>query len=128
MSDNDNQQAENKKKIFIGNLPFSVSQEQLEEIFVEYGEIVEANLITDRMTGRSKGFAFIEYADEESAQKAIDAMHGQTLEERELVVNIARPKRPRNFGGGGRGFRGGDRHGGGNYQRRDRYNDRNNGY
>lgn len=109
MSDqNDNM--ENKKKVFVGNLPWSVTQDSLQNLFSEFGEITQVSLITDRMTGRSKGFAFVEFAEEASAQAAIDKMAGYVLEERELVVNIARPREPRNdrfsrrdnrsFGGG----------------------------
>jgi len=95
MSDqNDNM--ENKKKVFVGNLPFSMTQDGLQSLFSEFGEITQVSLITDRMTGRSKGFAFVEFADEAAAQAAIDKMAGFVVEERELVVNIARPREPRN--------------------------------
>lgn len=117
MSDqNDNM--ENKKKIFVGNLPFSMTQDGLQSLFSEFGEITQVSLITDRMTGRSKGFAFVEFADEAAAQAAIDKMAGFVVEERELVVNIARPREPRNDRfprrDGGRSF------GGGRPQNRDR--------
>lgn len=109
MSDqNDNM--ENKKKIFVGNLPFSMTQDGLQSLFSEFGEITQVSLITDRMTGRSKGFAFVEFAEESAAEAAIAKMSGFRVEERELVVNIARPREPRNdnfqrrdnrsFGGG----------------------------
>ncbi len=87
---------ENKKKIFVGNLPFSMTQDGLQSLFSEFGEITQISLITDRMTGRSKGFAFVEFADESAAQAAIDKMAGYVLEDREMVVNIARPREPRN--------------------------------
>lgn len=95
MSDqNDNK--ENKKKIFVGNLPFSMTQDGLQSLFSEFGEITQISLITDRMTGRSKGFAFVEFAEESAAQAAIDKMAGYVVEDREMVVNIARPREPRN--------------------------------
>lgn len=127
MSD-DNMQDVNKKKLFVGNLPFSVTQEEMQELFSEHGEVVEVNLITDRMSGRSKGFGFVEYATEEEAAAAVEAMSGSELDGRELVVNIARPKAPRrSFGGGDRGGynrnRGGyDRNRGGGGRSYDRNN------
>lgn len=94
MSDHDSM--ENKKKLFVGNLPWSMTEESIRELFSEFGEITQVSLITDRMTGRSKGFAFVEFADEAAAQAAVQARHGYVVEERELVVNIARPREPRN--------------------------------
>ncbi len=108
---------ENKKKIFVGNLPFSMTQDALQNLFSEFGEITQVSLITDRMTGRSKGFAFVEFAEEASAQAAIDKMSGTAIEERELVVNIARPREPRNDRFPRRDNRG---FGGGRPQNRDR--------
>lgn len=94
MSDfNDN--AENKCKLFVGNLPWSMSQDGIQDLFAEFGEIKEVTLITDRMTGRSKGFAFVEFVEEAAAQAAVDKMNGFVVEERELVVNVARPRTPR---------------------------------
>lgn len=116
MSDqNDNM--ENKKKIFVGNLPFSMTQDGLQSLFSEFGEIIQVSLITDRMTGRSKGFAFVEFAEESAAEAAIAKMSGTRVEERELVVNIARPREPRNDGFQRRDNRG---FGGGRPQNRDR--------
>ena len=93
MSDqNDNM--ENKKKIFVGNLPFSMTQDGLQNLFSEFGEITQISLITDRMTGRSKGFAFVEFAEESAADAATKKQI--TVEGRELVINIARPREPRN--------------------------------
>jgi RNA recognition motif-containing protein len=115
-------------KLFVGNLSFNTTENDLQSAFAAHGQVVEANLMMDRMTGRSRGFAFVTYATPEEAQKAIEAMHGAQLDGRALTVNIARPKeeRPagerrgprRDFGGGG--GRGGDRggYGGG---RGDRY-------
>ncbi len=94
MSDHDSM--ENKKKLFVGNLPWSMTEESIRELFSEFGEITQVSLITDRMTGRSKGFAFVEFADEAAAAAAAQGRHGYVVEERELVVNIARPREPRN--------------------------------
>jgi len=117
MSDqNDNM--ENKKKIFVGNLPFSMTQDGLQSLFSEFGEITQVSLITDRMTGRSKGFAFVEFAEESAAEAAIAKMSGFRVEERELVVNIARPREPRTDGGFQR--RDNRSFGGGRPQNRDR--------
>lgn len=91
-----------KNKIFVGSLPWAVNNDSLKEIFAQFGEIVEAIVITDRATGRSKGFGFVTFANEESAQKALD-MNGKEVEGRTIVVNIARPREER--GGGGGGFR-----------------------
>lgn len=84
---------QNNKKIYVGNLPWSINSDQLATLFGEYGTVSDAVVITDKMSGRSKGFGFVEYADEESAKKAIDAMNGKDYEGRNLVVNIARPAR-----------------------------------
>lgn len=84
-----------ENKIYVGNLPYSVNSDQLNQVFSEYGEVVDAVVIVDKMRNRSKGFGFVEYKDTESAQKAIDAMNGKELEGRALVVNMARPQKPR---------------------------------
>ena len=99
-------------KLFVGNLSFNNTENDLQEAFAAHGTVTEANLMMDRTTGRSRGFAFVTYATPEEAQKAIEAMHGQQLDGRALTVNIARPKeeRPagerrgprREFGGGNR--------------------------
>lgn len=122
---NDNIQTEevNNKKLFVGNLPFTVTQEELTEMFAQYGELVNVSLLTDKFSGRSKGFGFVEYTTEEAAQAAIEALHGSDLNGRDMVVNIAKPRAPRedrggfkprsydNRGGYGRDNRGGDRGG-----------------
>jgi cold-inducible RNA-binding protein len=96
-------------KLFVGNLSFKTTENELHDAFSAHGTVVEANLMMDRMSGRPRGFAFVTMATPEEAQKAIEAMNGATLGERQLTVNIARPKedRPprgprRDFGGGGR--------------------------
>ena len=88
----DDQQVINNAKIFVGNLPWSATSDQLQEIFSQFGAIKEATLISDRMTGRSKGFGFVQMSTEEEANKAVEMFNGQELDGRELVVNIARPK------------------------------------
>jgi cold-inducible RNA-binding protein len=95
-------------KLFVGNLSFNTTENDLQEAFGAHGTVVEANLMLDRMSGRSRGFAFVTMSTPEEAQKAIAAMHGSTLGERTLTVNIARPKeeRPRSSGPR-REFRGG---------------------
>jgi RNA recognition motif-containing protein len=86
---------EDKKKLYVGNLPYSVTSEELKNIFSEFGDIADAVVITDRGSGRSKGFGFVEFATEEAAQKALEAMADKELEGRKLVVNFARPPRER---------------------------------
>jgi len=93
-----------KNKLFIGSLPWSVTSDQLRELFASYGEITDAVVISDRDTGRSKGFGFVTFATEESAQKALE-MDGKEVEGRTIVVNVAKPRVDRG------GFRGGDRGG-----------------
>src|SRR5262245_795107 len=103
------------KKLYVGSLPYSVTETQLRELFEPFGELESVRVISDKFTGRSKGFGFVEFADNEAADKAIAEVNGRELEGRTLVVNEARPeeKRERGFGGGGGGFgnRGGGRGG-----------------
>jgi RNA recognition motif-containing protein len=96
------------KNIYVGNLSWSTSEEQLRETFEQYGEVLSARIITDRDTGRSRGFGFVEMEVEDEANSAIEALNGSMLDGRPLTVNEARPRTPR--GGGGRG--------GGGYNRR----------
>jgi len=91
-------------KIYIGNLSFDTTEEQLKELFAEAGTVTSTALIKDRDTGQSKGFAFIEMSSQAEAEKAIQMFNGKTLGNRELKVNIARPKEERSFGGGGGGY------------------------
>jgi len=86
-------------RLYVGNLPFSVSSEDLEQMFSEYGEVTSSQLIADRDTGRSRGFGFVELADDEAGQKAIDEMDGKDSGGRRLTVNVAREReeRPRRF-------------------------------
>lgn len=90
-----------KNKLFVGSLPWSINNETLRELFAQYGEITEAVVISDRMTGRSKGFGFVTFAKEEDAQKALE-MDGKEVEGRTIVVNVAKPKEDRGSGGGDR--------------------------
>ena len=102
--------------LYVGNLDYGITDEDLREVFQEYGEVTSVKVIFDRETNRSKGFAFVEMANNEEGQKAIDELNGALLEDRPLRVNEAREReqRPnRNFGGGGGGGYGGDRRGGG---------------
>ena len=104
-------------KLFVGNLSFNITENDLQDAFAAHGTVIEANLMMDRATGRPRGFGFVTMSTPEEAQKAIDAMHGKELAGRALTVNLARPReeRPNAGGGGRREFRGG---GGG---RRERY-------
>ena len=97
-------------KLFVGNLSFNVTENELQDAFAQYGTVLEANLMTDRMTGRPRGFGFVTMSTEEEAQKAIQGLHGQSLDNRALTVNVARPREERAGGGGGGG---GPRRGGG---------------
>ena len=96
------------KKLYVGNLPFSATEDSLHDFFAQAGVNPSAvNLIRDRFTGQSRGFAFVEIGNDEEADRAINSMNGQNFGGRNLVVNEARPQEPRGGGGGGRGFGGG---------------------
>src|SRR3954470_13124913 len=110
------------KKLYVGNLSYSVDSSALEQLFSPHGTVESAQIINDRDTGRSKGFGFVEMANDDEATKAIAALNGQQHEGRALTVNEAKPRedRPRGGGGGGGGFGGrggggGGRGGGGGY-------------
>jgi RNA recognition motif-containing protein len=118
-------------KIYVGNLPFSATSEQLNEMFSKFGTVDSAKIVMDRDTGRSKGFGFVEMSSGDEAAAAIEKLNGQDMGGRSLVVNEARPMEPRTGGGGGRGFgggggggRGGDRGGFGGGRGGDRGGDR----
>jgi RNA recognition motif-containing protein len=105
-------------KLYVGNLPYSVRDSDLEQAFSEFGAVTSAKVMMERDTGRSKGFGFVEMASDAEAQAAINGMNGQSLGGRSVVVNEARPMEPRpprsgGFGGGGGGFGGGGGYGGG---------------
>jgi RNA recognition motif-containing protein len=100
-------------KLFVGNLSFNTTENDLQDAFAAYGTVVEANLMMDRVSGRSRGFAFVTMSTPEEAQAAIDALSGKDLDGRALTVNIARPREERpaggHSGGGRREFSGRNR-------------------
>ncbi len=106
-------------KLFVGNLSFNTTENDLQDAFAAHGSVVETNLMMDKMSGRPRGFAFVTMSTAEEAQKAISALNGAQLDGRALTVNVARPREERPGGGGGGGRRqyGGGGGGGG----RDRY-------
>lgn len=87
------------KKLFVGNLPWGINNDSLRELFASVGEVVEAMVITDRMSGRSKGFGFVTFATEEAAQAAVAQLNEKEVEGRKIIVNVARPKEERSRGG-----------------------------
>lgn len=99
------------KKLYVGNLPFSISEQDLRDPFSECGTVESVRIIMDRATGRSKGFAFVEMSTDEEAQKVISSFNGATMDGRQMRISEARPQEPREGGGGGGGFRGGQRGG-----------------
>jgi len=118
-------------KLYVGNLPYSVRDDDLQQAFSAFGQVTSAKVMMERDTGRSKGFGFVEMGSDAEAQAAIEGMHGQALGGRNVVVNEARPMEPRpprsggfggprgggggGYGGGGGGYGGGRREGGGGY-------------
>ena len=94
------------KKLFVGGLPFSITDDSLKDLFAEFGTVVSAVVIMDRETRRSKGFGFVEMSSEEEAQAAIAKLNNSKVEERSIVVNIAKPREERPQGGN----RGGNRY------------------
>ncbi len=101
------------KNIFVGNLDFNTSEEELRQLFESHGQVDRVSIMTDRDTGRSRGFGFVEMANAEEGDKAIAALNGSQVGGRTLNVNEARPKPERTGGGGGGGGRGRERSGGG---------------
>jgi RNA recognition motif-containing protein len=102
-------------KLYVGGLPYSVTEGRLTELFSAHGTVDSANVISDKMTGQSRGFGFVEMSSSSEAQSAIQSLNGTQFEGRSLTVNEAKPMVKRdNFGGGGGGGRGGDRDGGRN--------------
>jgi RNA recognition motif-containing protein len=99
------------KNLYVGNLSFSTTTEDLRELLSQYGTVTSAQVVMDRETGRSRGFGFVEMSD--GAERAIEALNGQEVQGRTLTVNEARPREDRRGGGGGGGGRGG--YGGGGY-------------
>jgi RNA recognition motif-containing protein len=117
------------KNIYVGNLAWEVTADELLGLFQQHGNVARAQVITDRETGRSRGFGFVEMGNDEEAQKAIDALNNTPYKGRPLTVNEAKPREERGgggYGGGGGGYGGGSRRGGGGYGgggggRRERY-------
>ncbi len=97
-----------ESKLYVGNLSYNVTEDQLRELFSQAGQIKDVALITDRQTGRSKGFGFVEFATQAEAEKAIEMFNNHELDGRPLTVNVARPREER----GGGGYRGGGERGG----------------
>ena len=111
-------------RLFVGNLSFQTTENDLQDAFAAHGTVIEANLMVDRMSGRPRGFAFVTMGSPEEAQKAIEAMNGAAMDGRNLTVNIARPREERPAGGGGGGGGRGPRReygGGGGGGGRNRY-------
>ncbi len=105
-------------KIYVGGLPYSATEQELNSLFATHGSVESARVITDKFTGQSRGFGFVEMASGEEASKAISALNGTQMGGRTLTVNEAKPQEPRSGGGGGdRGGRGGFGGGGGNRDR-----------
>jgi RNA recognition motif-containing protein len=100
------------KKLYVGNLPYSVNDAALADLFSEHGQVLNASVVLDRQTGRSRGFGFVEMEDA-GAEAAIEAMSGQEIDGRALTVNEAKPRESRGYGEGGGGYGGGG--GGGGY-------------
>ena len=101
------------KKLYVGNLSYDVDSSQLQEMFTAHGTVQSAEIITDRETGRSKGFGFVQLSTDAEADAAIAALNGQEMGGRALTVNEAKPKESRTGGGGGGGYGGGGGGGGG---------------
>ena len=105
-------------KLFVGNLPFTATENDLQDHFAQAGAVVAVNIMQDRATGRSRGFAFVEMGTQEDASKAISMFHQKDFQGRPLTVNEARPREERPQGGGGYGGGRGGRGGGGGYRDR----------
>ena len=103
------------KKLYVGNLSYQVDSSELEQLFTQFGQVTSAQIISDRETGRSKGFGFVEMANDADADNAIASMNGQQHNGRALTVNEARPREDRGAGGGGGGYGGGGGGGRGGY-------------
>ena len=103
-------------KLFVGGIPYSISNQQLEELFAKYGAVASAQIVTDKYSGQSKGFAFVEMSSDDDAQKAVKELDGYAFEGRKIGVSVARPRED-NRGGGNGGNNGGDRRGGNNFSR-----------
>jgi len=94
-----------ENKLFVGNLSFNTTENDLQDAFAAHGTVTQANLMMDRATGRSRGFAFVTMGSSEEANKAIEALNGASIDGRALTVNVAKPREERSGGGGGGGGR-----------------------
>ena len=94
-------------KLYVGNLSYNTTSSDLEQLFAQHGAVQSAEIISDRDTGRSKGFGFVQMGSDQEAQAAIDALNGQNVDGRNLTVNVAKPREDRPRGGGGGGYGGG---------------------
>jgi len=103
----------NPTRLFVGNLSYQTLDQDLQDFFAAAGQVTSVNVMFDKFTGKSRGFAFVELASPEEANKAVEMFNGKELQGRALTVNIARPREDRPPGGGGGGFRGGGGGGGG---------------
>lgn len=107
----DNAPQSDPKKLFVGNLSFETTKETVESAFSEYGEVTDVFMLTDKVTRRPRGIAFVTFAEESQAQAAIEGLNGKDLDGRDIIVNVSRPPRPRTGGGyrpnGGRDHRSG---------------------
>jgi RNA recognition motif-containing protein len=92
-------------KLFVGNLSFNTTENEVQDAFAAHGTVMEANLMVDRMSGRPRGFGFVTRSTAEEAQKAVEEMHGKSLDGRPLTVNLAKPREDRSGGGGSGGRR-----------------------
>jgi len=95
----------NENKLFVGNLSFNTTENDLQDMFAAHGTVTEANLMMDRATGRPRGFGFVTMSTAEEAQNALQALNGSSVDGRALTVNVARPREERSGGGGGGGQR-----------------------
>jgi hypothetical protein len=107
---------DNNSRLFVGNLSYQTQERDLQDHFSAAGVVTNVNLMLDRVTGKSRGFAFVEFSTPDEANRAVEMFHGKDLGGRALTVNIARPREERAPGGGGGGFRGGGGGGGGGYR------------
>ena len=97
--------------IYVGNLSYQTTEDELRDLFAEFGDVVSAKLIVDKFTGQSKGFGFVEMSNNSESQKAIDELNSRDVNGRSITVNQARPRQERSRGGGGgRGYGGGNRY------------------
>lgn len=108
--DSTNQAKQDPSKLYVGNLVYALTEDDIKDMFSQYGDVEECKLITDFRTGRSKGFAFVKFASEEDAKNAMEQLADQDVQGRKLFIKIAQPPKPRRDRGN---FRGGDRRGGG---------------